>query len=358
MTRLTGPFVPIYDPGKRRGQAPTGTMIGNGSPTFTLVGFASYGATLGNTRCVAKDGDYCYVTNASAAASTNDLYVIDVSDPEAPALVGTLDHADLAGSHCVTVDDGFAYVAANTADRLVVVDVSTPSAPSHVASVANATSLSAPTWVAKIGNYAYVLNGFNSLYTTVVDVSTPASPTVVGSVNTNVGNNRSVLASDGSYCYSAHNGTNGPFSVTDVTTPTAPTVVGTISASSVTNGGAVLYPGSGDYVYLDRGSEGGFHALVVIDVSTPASPVVAGSVLTGFNIFHMVKLGDWVYSHGFDNAPGLCAFNVADPTHPRLGSTFFYDSTFTAFNAGLAGEGSYLYKNTATGLAVVQVTPP
>ena len=79
------------------------------------------------------------------------------------------------------MNGSYAYVAAFGSNALVVVDVSNPAAPVIRGSVVSSSLLDAPLNVAVSGSYAYVAAPVpRSLV--VIDVSNPASPVIRGSV--------------------------------------------------------------------------------------------------------------------------------------------------------------------------------
>ena len=134
------------------------------------------------------------------------------------------------------------------------------------------TGLTSATGVYFSGSYAYVADGESGLQ--VIDISTPASQAIIGSVNTPIsantpGKTMGVHVSD-NYAYVAGYGIYGSvFQVIDISTPSSPEIVG-----SVVLWISDIYV-SGSYAYVTNGS-----GLQVIDISTPSSPAIIGSVDT------------------------------------------------------------------------------
>jgi YVTN family beta-propeller protein len=87
-------------------------------------------------KCVYVSGRYAYVVDAGS----DDLKVIDVSDPAAPALMGSL--AIGSSPQSVYVSGRYAYVVDAESNDLKVIDVSNPAAPAQVGSLG-------------IGSYSY-----------------------------------------------------------------------------------------------------------------------------------------------------------------------------------------------------------
>jgi hypothetical protein len=92
---------------------------------------------------------------AYVAANQFGFTVVDVSDPDAPVVRGSVSSANLNNAWDVTVVANFAYVAASSADALTVVDISDPDAPVERASISSA-NLDGARSVAGVGDFAYV----------------------------------------------------------------------------------------------------------------------------------------------------------------------------------------------------------
>ena len=127
----------------------------------------------------------------------NSLAILDISNPTAPTIVGTLHNSNVMfGPHGVAVSGNYAYVAAqgclnqqpcpnpSVGDSFVVVDISNPANPTIVASIQN-SNLPAP-WtgtgalkhacgITISGNYAYVTASYSHRLT-IIDISDPLHP--------------------------------------------------------------------------------------------------------------------------------------------------------------------------------------
>ena len=165
--------------------------------------------TIGGYNALAIMGDYAFVLSFN-----DDLQVFDVSNPEAPVLVG-----GLAGLNPlrISIADGIAYIA-NERYGLALVDVRDPHTPVLIGSY---QSVGAVSDVALMGDLAYLVsNG----YLRVVDIADPFHPTILGEVDWPPGNDAIALSDD--RCVIA-----GPYglyfsplhcSVTGVEEPTGP----------------------------------------------------------------------------------------------------------------------------------------
>jgi hypothetical protein len=128
---------------------------------------------VGQVTAVAVAGNYAY-----AVRGDDLLWVIDVSDPSAPAAVGSYDFPSTPKLHDVATDGSFVYLAAGIAG-LRVMDVSDPTAPAEIGAWDTASEAHG---VAVSGDYAYVADWADGLR--VIDVSDPAAPVEVGALDT------------------------------------------------------------------------------------------------------------------------------------------------------------------------------
>ena len=124
---------------------------------------------------VAISGTRAYVvTRTYAAGWSSGLRVLDLSNPAAPVLLGSL---ELPGeAYAVAVSGTFAYVT-NSNYGLRVIDVSNPNSPTIVGTADTPVSARA---VALVGTRAYVTDGTNIH---MIDVSNPTSPTIIATAN-------------------------------------------------------------------------------------------------------------------------------------------------------------------------------
>src|SRR5690606_8841251 len=98
---------------------------------------------------------HVYLT--SNTANDSGLYVVDVSSPSNPALVGSkITHADLYNPNDVVAAGNRLYVASTSNDSVVVFDITSRPAPAHVATVSH-QHLARVRWLAVDDNYVYAL---------------------------------------------------------------------------------------------------------------------------------------------------------------------------------------------------------
>lgn len=224
-------------------------------------------------------GRYAYV----ADAGTNDLKIIDVSDPSAPAVTGTLVIGDQPRS--VQVSGRYAYVVDSGSDDLKVIDVADPLAPSLTGSVAIGAL---PISVYVSGRFAYVID-FTDADLKVIDVANPAAPSVVGTYV--VGGTPRAVRVSGRYAYISDS-TSENLIIVDVSDPATPSLAGSITLDFPNQ----VYV-SGRYAYVTNLFSNNLH---VVDVSDPSMPLVAGTLDVGGVVSSLQVSGRYAYLVGTD----------------------------------------------------------
>jgi hypothetical protein len=279
--------------------------------------------------------NYAYVTSRAS----NDLDIIDISNPAKPAIVSTTNTgtggALLNFPSCVYASGNNALVTSSSSNALEIVDVSNPASPVHKSSLVDgggsAPYLNYPVSVYGSGNYAYVVSEGSSALE-IIDVTNPTAPLHKGSLLDGgglapyLGGPISVYVS-GNYAYviSFYNA----LEIIDVTNPAAPVHKGSIfdgggvapylnfinNVSGYTSGPNSIYV-SGNYVYL---ASFGSNALEIIDVTNPAAPVHKGSILDGGGVAPYLNGPISVYVSGnyaYVASYGGNALEVIDVTNP------------------------------------------
>jgi hypothetical protein len=276
---------------------------------------------------------------AAVADGASGLRVVDVSNPSRPVLLATFD-TGMAVS--VAMDAGFAYVA-DGKTGIKAVNLEDPARPSLFASqpAPGASGISVANRLASIaddaglelvrvqiqgrsfpvaacdtrgkafdvsvfGDWAYVASHAQGMR--IVNVGDPANVTnasLAASVETRSA--ESVSLQD-NLAYVA-DGTNG-VRILDVSPVWVRSAAGPADVGAYKPGGSVsrVVP-AGKYLYVAAGDRG----VLVLDVSTPASPALVSSVRST-DASDITLHGNWLYLA--DGAGGIKILDVADPTHP------------------------------------------
>ncbi|HUO74991.1 MAG TPA: hypothetical protein VMU39_29780 [Solirubrobacteraceae bacterium] len=259
-------------------------------------------------------GHYAYV------ADSDGLHIVDFGDPRAPMQTALLAMPQVYAGD-IRVANGIAYVAAGSAE-LRFVDVSDPHAPVEIGSLA----LSTPGFdevraggLAVAGSLIYVtgsgtmgdFDGYPMLW--IIDASNPSAPVQRSASNMQVS---WPLAVWNGFAYSGRGWwADGDVQVIDVSDPTAPllgnivSLPATVSSIAVSAGLAYV---SLQQPVLSNLSLGG---LVVLDLSTPAAPVVAGTLdITAQNAFLRVAAADGVAVA--TSGGGIATVDASSPSQP------------------------------------------
>ncbi len=256
---------------------------------------------------ISISANYAYVANGLS------FRVVDISNPAAPILVGSVDNRNWAID--LAISGNYAYVADGNSG-LQVIDISVPSSPVIVSSVDTPGQASG---VAVSGGHAYVVETQGRMH--IVDIAVPEAPSMVGSVDT-PGRSEGVAVS-GNYAYVAD---ANRLQIVDVTAPASPAIVAAVDFPAV---GVTIV---GNLAYI----AGNVAGLGILDVSTPTSPVLLGSFdLPGFARWVAID-GNLAYVSA--RLSGLWVMDVTVPTSPNVVGVL-ESSDFT----GVAISGDHVY---------------
>jgi hypothetical protein len=224
-----GPTKPIFDVGKRRGAVRIGSQLPSvyvpPIPPFVPtcpVHATVVDAAITDVQAVATSGNYAFV--GSYFGST--VAAINLSDPDAPVVVGSITDSDLSGVSGLAISGTTLFAACEGSNALVSIDISDPTTLAILHTFTNG-SLSGPDSVAINGTVAYVPS-FGTKRVFAIDISTPSAMTLISSV-------QDTTHLTGAFAI-AHNGANT-------------VVVGTLG--------------------------GGTNRLTIVDVTNPAAMVVS-----------------------------------------------------------------------------------
>lgn len=194
---------------------------------------------------------------------TKSLYVLDISNPSSPTFLGGLATTSISSSInaiavATTTTSHYVYAATTAVgtNQLQIIDVSNPAAPFVRGTYPNIAGTGMGTGA---GNSIYYKDGYiyEGLTTggnefNIIDVSTPATPVWKGGYA--VGSYVNAIVVKDGYAYLSTNDTTKELVVLNITNPANPTLVGTYNATPDSAGfgfGRALYT-LGDSVFLGR----------------------------------------------------------------------------------------------------------
>jgi hypothetical protein len=250
---------------------------------------------------LALSGEMTFVVGSRSGRAF--LLAINVSSAS-PTIVADLVLPGNSGATCVAVSGNHAYVGANF-EGTFVVDISDPTEPVVVGGADGFGCIA----IDVDANVACV-NSPNGIVT-LFDLSDPTAPAFIGTIDL-PGQTHSVDLDGDLLFVSGTNasGTVGIFRVIDVSIPASPVVIGSVNTINPRHFHRV-----GDRIFL--GDEAG---LTILDVSIPAFPVVLGSIDTPDFAADAIADGDLVYVA--DGDCGIHAFNASNPASPQFLGTF------------------------------------
>ena len=261
----------------------------------SITGFINYGQS-----GIRVQGQYIYFVSSTGTASTNLLQIYNVSNPYAPAFVGSVQiplyglGLWVSGEYAYVIS----YVGVSSLSTLDVVDVSNPASPVIVGSTNTGTAGVNVADIKVVGNYAYVsgqVAGPNS-EVLVFDIANPASPYLLSSLV--APHSPQGLDVEGSYWYQTLYDANLLY-IYDISNPSSFSQIGGASLIATCKPQDVSVEGTTAYVACYENS-----SEAVVDVSNPTSPSVDGYIslpATSYPIFLESK-GRYVYS--ISNTPG------------------------------------------------------
>jgi len=291
--------------------------------TWELLG-SLYLKGSGSLADIVADNGYAYI-----AASSDGIYICDVSDPKNPSSVSNLDTDNNAvGVH---KKDNYLYVA-DKSGGLIVIDVSNPSTPIKVGSEVISGQSAEAVFVQN--NYAYWIGGSASEgYLFITDINVPTSPSHVSS--TKISNSTlGAIFVDGNYAYIGDY--KGILYIVDISNPASPKIVAILTATGVNkNSWAMEITKWNNFVFLSNWLGGIF----IIDVTNPTAPSVVVNLDLQDAVFDSSIVEPYMVV-AISNS-GLFRFDITDPLHPNQKGTPIVPAG--ASIVGVYADGNYAY---------------
>lgn len=240
---------------------------------------------------------------ALVASQSGGLNLVDITNPGTPAYLGRYDQSGdtqsvwVAGSTAFLAQSSISGTSSNC-NQLQIIDISNPQKPTSLGHF-NHSVLSLQT----VGNTAFI-GGEHDF--TSVDITDPAKPSKLGSCNLNDLCNAIAINGDTAYVANADTGLR----IIDISTPAAPVITGTYTPGFGAYGRGVQVVNKTAYLCCSRT---GLH---IIDVSNPKSPVELGIYDTPGRAMDVEVVGTTAFVA--DGTSGLQIINVADPAKPVL----------------------------------------
>lgn len=349
-----------------------------------------------NADAVALAGTRAYVGTLNNGGAGAEFYVIDVSNPAIPSVLGSLNIGFDVRS--IAISGNFAYLATrDTARELIVLNIANPAAPAiagsyNIIGTAPALSVAAsgttiylgtenntggsgreltvlnasiPAAISLLGtreigahvfdielagNFALLASSNNAKELTVLDVTNPASILEASSYNTSGTPDGLSVAFDGTTVYlgTQNNGATSDFYTFNLFSNGNVTLAGFIDLAA--DNAAIAVGNAMAFVANNRASGG----LSVIDVTTPGTPVVRAHYNPGSNAVDVATDGVRAYvGETLDTREFAIVSPAGLPTERNSEGWF----TSSAFDAGAPGTlwGSISASVSGTGTPSFQI---
>lgn len=262
------------------------------------------------------------------------LHLVDISNPDAPAVVDSFQAIDSA--HGLTLSGNVIFLCERYSG-FQIIDVSDPGSMSALSSV-NTDTLGFVGEIRVIGSLAYVTGGYEGLH--VFDVSDLAHPSLINTIP--IPGFAYDVQVAGDYAY-VPNGTS--LQVIDISDP--------LSASIVAHAGISNTAGSialrDHYAYVgNKGTGQGPGGLYIVDITDPANPAVVDSVAVQT---YSVAWGQEMY---VANGSGIRVFEDLNPALPVFLGAFDWFGGATS----MAVMGDLAFLVSTRRMQIIDVTNP
>ena len=212
---------------------------------------------------LSKDG-----TTAFIAAWDAGLIIADVQDPTNPTTIGSLDSIGKPIRITLSADENTAYVA-DWDGNLQIINIVDRESPSLIATLGGFGTAHCVT-LSPDGTIAHVSDYYGGLR--IVDVSDPSNPAHITSINTTGNPLTHSLSSDGKTAYVA--AYYGGFWIVDLSTPENPELISRLDTTSETRSISISEGRNLAYV---ADWHNGVH---LVDISNPAVPEIKATIDT------------------------------------------------------------------------------
>jgi photosystem II stability/assembly factor-like uncharacterized protein len=269
-------------------------------------------------------------------------------------LVGSLyDPRELNEPEDVLLDGHFAYVPCRGSNNLAVIDISDPHHPILASSFRDPELIDAM-GVAKHGKYIYITSFSNHLCL-VADASDPKKLKKLYSfVVDNAPNLRKVVYSDG-YLYLTHDGKSKVY-IADARDPARPEIISSIKVGD--DGAFAVFP-LGNYAYVGGCNPG--RSIRIIDISDKRNPKLASSLVDSARYGCICSFRTWGGHYlvaGGWTSRSVSMLDIANPGKPVEAGYLSSDLIDMPNRLTVIGNKAYLINSSNNTLAQVDISNP
>lgn len=235
-------------------------------------------------------GHFAYV-----ATDKQGIQIFDITNPVFPQIIGSL--LEIAGRDIFVLNE-YAYVLDSF--HLYIIDISTPETPVVMGNYLF-SSLTNDIYV--LGPYAYVCTDYDGL--NIIDISNPQEPTLAGNVDpgavsysVKVRNNIAYIAFG-----------SGGLKMYDISDPSSPQLLSSFGHPPRSMTGVDV---SSDYAFAAEDS----YKLYILDISDPYNPILVGENYDCHPRGTMLVENDRIYVVHWH--AGIFTLDISDPSMPRV----------------------------------------
>lgn len=253
----------------------------------SLLGSKLIGQTLNSIKVL---GNYAYMATSGGTA---ELAIANISNPAAIPAPTFFDLANSStAANTIFVDSTYAYIgkaasSTKNANEFFIVNITNPAVPTLTSSLNLASAVNS---LKVSGNYAYLgLSGSPEI--NVVDVTNKAVPTLTSTFDLSGSSavNDMYAINTTLYVGKANNTSGGEFFILDATNPASVSQTGTYEAGANINGVYVV----GTQAFLATSITNA--QFRVLNISTPSAPTVVGSANLGSVSNDIAQAGNYAY---------------------------------------------------------------
>lgn len=313
-------------------------------PLVLLASVNSYGAP--NANDVAVVGNYAYLVTQNNSGLDPELYILDISMPQSPVLVGSLNIA--ADVNAVFVVGNTAYLATTKSGKqLDIVDVTNKAAPVERGGYntgRQALAVYAQGTTVYVGTANNPDAGGREFF--ILDASTPAAPTLLGSYEVGADVNDLVVNSTTAFLATSH--ASKELCLLNVSTPSAITPGRTYDAPGSAPARGVVYTSGKTYLVTDNNnSHPDFY------IFSANLDLIGALDLQTHNTKVAIR-GSKAFVSTLSDAKGLTVVDLTTLTQPQVYATF---NTGAAAQA-VALNGPHVYLATKHDAQELQIVDP
>ena len=278
---------------------------------------------------------------AYVAGDITGLRSINIEDPAQPVELGFYDTYSITINMVRSGDFGF---MAEYDDGMMVMDladIADPTVVSQYNTPGHALALQVK------GDYAYVADAESGLR--IADISNPYQPMEIG-VYDSLTWAREICVL-GNYAYVVDDIVNEPdwIRAFDISDPAHPTLAGSLLMPS----DVYALDAAGNYLYAAATDQG----LRVLNISDPTNLVEAGHFLAP-KVFDVCVRGNYAYLASADWDGGFIILDISDPTNPIFISTYNENGWLHPFDVAVEGDWAYLGDPVSSYLHLLYISDP